>query len=299
VFPLHAEFNAIEARASPKPGKRNVHKRFLPALGASIHKGVSLKHPNPYRIPRTLAADAWKATRLISYDHRATGKRGAGSCPVEVPYMNCCTGHCAAASFFDSRLAERDLRRYQRRGPAPSTRMLLSELRRWALHDLHLLDVGTGIGAIPAELATAGLASATIADASAAFLDVARRNVGSRYGSRPTRFILGDFTTTAGLLPEADIVTLDRVVCCYPDAAALLGAAAMQSRRLLAFTHPRDRWYIRVVFALGNFVFRLRGISFRIFVHSPQQMAAVLEAAGFALSTHCESFFWSFQLYCR
>jgi 2-polyprenyl-3-methyl-5-hydroxy-6-metoxy-1,4-benzoquinol methylase len=213
--------------------------------------------------------------------------------------MTCCTGHCAAAGFFNSRIAERDLRRYRRRGPAASTGMLLSELRRWPLEGLHLLDVGAGIGVIPAELATAGLASATLADASPAFLEVARRNVGSRYGSRPAQFVLGDFAATAANLPDADIVTLDRVVCCYPDAAALLNAAATRSRRLLAFTHPRDRWYIRVGFALGNFIFRLVRNPFRIFVHSPQHMASILEAAGFVGAAHRESFLWSFHLYSR
>jgi hypothetical protein len=42
----------------------------------------------------------------------------------------------------------------------------------------------------------------------------------------------------AGTLPDADVVTLDRVVCCYPDPEALLGAAA-KTRQVLAFTYPR------------------------------------------------------------
>ena len=49
---------------------------------------------------------------------------------TDVHGMTCCTGHCAEAGFFNSRVAERDLRRYRRRGPDASTRMLLAELRR-------------------------------------------------------------------------------------------------------------------------------------------------------------------------
>jgi len=213
--------------------------------------------------------------------------------------MTCCAGHCAAAGFFDSRIANRDLRRYQRRGPDASTRMLLAELRRWQLQDLELLDVGSGIGVIARELAAAGLASATLADASPAYLELARRNVGSRYGSHPTQFILGDFTTTAASLPEADVVTLDRVVCCYPDASALLSAAAARSRRLLAVTHPADRWYLRAGFSVMNFFLWIGRSPFRIFVHPTHQMAAVLEAAGFVRATHRESLLWSFSLYSR
>jgi SAM-dependent methyltransferase len=213
--------------------------------------------------------------------------------------MTCCAGHCAAAGFFNRRIAERDLRRYQRRGPDTSTRMLLTELRRWPLQDLQLLDVGSGIGVIAAELAASGLAGATLADASPAYLELARRNVGSRYGSRPTQFILGDFAATSATLPEADVVTLDRVVCCYPDAGALLSAAAARSRRLLAFTHPLRRWYLRAGFAVMNFFFWIVRNPFRIFVHSPQQMASVLETAGFIRAAHRESFLWSFYLYRR
>jgi magnesium-protoporphyrin O-methyltransferase len=213
--------------------------------------------------------------------------------------MTCCAGHCAAAGFFNRRIAERDLRRYQRRGPDTSTRMLLTELRRLPLQDLQLLDVGSGIGVIAAELAASGLAGAMLADASPAYLELARRNVGSRYGSRPTQFILGDFAATSAALPEADIVTLDRVVCCYPDAGALLSAAAARSRRLLAFTHPPRRCYLRAGFAVLNFFFWLSRNPFRIFVHSPQQMASVLEAAGFIRAAHRESFLWSFSLYRR
>src|SRR5262249_22228235 len=155
---------------------------------------------------------------------------------AEVHGMTCCTGHCAAAGFFGSRMAERDLRRYRRRGPDASTRMLLAELRRWPLEGLHLLDVGGGIGAIASELAIASLASATLAEASPAYLDVARRNISSRYPSGSTQFILGDFAQTGDTLPDADVVTLDRVVCCYPDADALLRTAAARARRLLAFS---------------------------------------------------------------
>jgi magnesium-protoporphyrin O-methyltransferase len=84
-------------------------------------------------------------------------------------------------------------------------------------------------------------------------LEVARREVGPKYGSRSTQFIQGDFVAISGTLPDADVVTLDRVVCCYPDAEVLLGAAAARTRQLLALTYPRDRWYVRTLFASGNF----------------------------------------------
>ena len=213
--------------------------------------------------------------------------------------MTCCTGPCAAAAHFNSKKAERDLRRYQRRGPDATTRILLSELRRWALQGLRLLDVSGGIGVIAVELAGAGLAGVTLADASAGYLEAARRHLASRDASVPAQFVLGDFAAVAGSLPDADIVTLDRVVCCYPDVEALLQGAAARARCMVAFTYPRDRWYVHASVVLENSWYRLRQDAFRAFVHSPERMCSVLEAAGFVRAARHATLGWALDLYHR
>jgi 2-polyprenyl-3-methyl-5-hydroxy-6-metoxy-1,4-benzoquinol methylase len=213
--------------------------------------------------------------------------------------MVCCTGYCAAEAQFNHKVAERDLRRYRRRGADATTRLMLAELRRWPLEGWRLLDVGGGIGVISKELASTGIASATIVEASPAYLEVARREAGSQYGSRPTQFILGDFAVIADTLPDADVVTLDRVVCCYPDAEALLRQAARQARQLLAFTYPRDRWYVRTLIVLENLWLRMTGKEFRAFVHTPDRMGAVLESAGLVRATRRETLVWTLDLYRR
>src|SRR5258707_10514453 len=154
--------------------------------------------------------------------------------------MVCCTAYCAAEAQFNHKVAEGDLLRYRRRGADATTRLLLAELRRWPLEGRRLLDIGGGIGVISRELADTGIASATIVEASPAYLEVARREAGSQYGTSPTQFILGDFAVIADTLPHADVVTLDRVVCCYADAEALLqkagGGRANCSRSLIPET---------------------------------------------------------------
>jgi 2-polyprenyl-3-methyl-5-hydroxy-6-metoxy-1,4-benzoquinol methylase len=213
--------------------------------------------------------------------------------------MVCCSGYCAAVAQFNHKVAERDLRRYRRRGADATTRLMLAELRRWPLEGRRLLDVGGGIGVISRELADTGVASATIVEASSAYLEVARREAGSQDGSRPTHFILGDFAVIADTLPEADVVTLDRVVCCYPDAEALLQQAAGRARQLLAFTYPRDRWYVRALIGLENFWRRLTGKEFRAFIHGPGRMGAVLEAAGLVRHARRDTSVWRLDLYRR
>jgi 2-polyprenyl-3-methyl-5-hydroxy-6-metoxy-1,4-benzoquinol methylase len=212
--------------------------------------------------------------------------------------MACCGGCCAASDIFGSKVAERDLKRYRRRGPSSITRLLLQELRRSPLKRSELLDIGTGIGVIPAELADS-VSAATLVEASSAYLDVARREiVGPRYGAA-ARFLLGDFVHIAETVPAADVVTLDRVVCCYPDAEAMLNAAAVRARRLLALSYPRERWYVRAFFAFGNLFFRLKGSQFRAFVHPPQRMREVLERDGLVHAARFGTFVWIGDVYFR
>jgi len=198
--------------------------------------------------------------------------------------MMCCTRYCAAEAKFDRKVAERDLRSYHRDGAAALTKLLLSELRRWPLEGADILDVGGGIGVISMELAAAGIRSATVVEASPAYLEVARREVGSRYGSRPTQFVLGDFAAIAPTLADAE---------------ALLRGVAARARRLVALTYPRDRWYMRTWTGLQNFWRKLSGNAFRSFIHPPQRMDAVLEAAGFVRATQQGKGVWVLDLFHR
>src|SRR5260370_17596549 len=104
--------------------------------------------------------------------------------------MACCTGYCVAEVQFNHKVAERDLRRYRRRGADASTRLLLAELRCWPLEGRRLLDIGGGIGVISRDLADTANASATIVEAPPAYLEVARRAAASQNPPLPPQFIL-------------------------------------------------------------------------------------------------------------
>ena len=62
-----------------------------------------------------------------------------------------------------------------------------------------------------------------------------RRPGPKRHGSR-IEFRLGDFLTLAPELAAADLVTLDRVVCCYTDFEPLLRVSASKARRWYALS---------------------------------------------------------------
>ncbi len=78
------------------------------------------------------------------------------------------------------------------------------------------------------------------------------------------------------------MVVLHRVVCCYPDYARLLGAAAAHARRLLVFSYPRRNAVSRLFIAAQNVGYRVRRMEFRTFAHPPSAMLAVLRDRGLA-----------------
>ena len=89
-----------------------------------------------------------------------------------------------------------------------------------------------------------------------------------------------DFARAASDVPQADIVLLHRVICCYPDMETLVGAAADHAGRLLALSFPADRWWWHIGRVLTNMWFRLRGCAFRLYLHHPHRILEVAEHAG-------------------
>ena len=194
--------------------------------------------------------------------------------------MSCCS-HCAAnASQSDPKRAEKDRARYQRKGPDPTTKLILEQLRPITRPGDTLLDVGGGIGVIGLELQTSGLREIVLVDAAPSSLSVAETLFANTGSSAQFRAVSGDFAELSAPL-TADIVTLDRVVCCYVDYVALLTRAAASARRTLALSFPRERWFVRLRVAAENLGRRITGNAFRTFVHPPAAMTALLRDVGF------------------
>ena len=212
--------------------------------------------------------------------------------------VTCCQCN-GIESEFDARLANRELRRFRRRGPRRSTRLLIDSLR-WALSPgATLLDVGGGIGAIHHVLLDEGAARAIHVDGSSAYIAAARNEARNRGHAERVEFVHGDFVTLAAGLPDADVVTLDRVICCYPDMPALVGAAARKAGRAFGAVYPPDVWWIRLGVRGINTLMWLRRSEFRAFVHSPKSIEAVLKEHGLDRVTRQRTFGWEIATFAR
>jgi magnesium-protoporphyrin O-methyltransferase len=199
---------------------------------------------------------------------------------------------------FTARLAESNRRRYERRGPNPTTRFLRDGVIA-AGGGRSVLDIGAGIGALSLELLARGFTAATLVEASPAYAAAARKSAAERGLAGQVDLHTGDFVELASRLAPADAVVLDRVVCCYPAYGPLLEAAIACSRRLFGYSYPRERWDVRGVIGLENTVRRWTGGSFRAFVHPEAGMSAVLVARGFRRVSRRQSFAWCADVYAR
>ena len=200
---------------------------------------------------------------------------------------------------FDDAEANAELDRFRRRGPRKTTRLLIEGVKEAGVSGLTLLDVGGGVGAVHLGLLAAGADSAVDVDASSAFLRAARAEAASRGLARRIAHRFGNFVEMAAEISPADIVTLDRVLCCYHDMESLLGASARHATSTLGMVFPRDTWRGRFMNRLLNLVQRIKGTPFRTFVHPHTRVAEILRASGLESTFQRTTFFWQVEVFRR
>ncbi|HJP90301.1 MAG TPA: methyltransferase domain-containing protein [Candidatus Limnocylindrales bacterium] len=206
---------------------------------------------------------------------------------------------CCSVNTFSRREAEADLRTYERAGVTGATKALIDAIRAQGIAGASLLDVGGGIGAIQLELLASGLGSAQSVDATAAYVEVARSEAERRGYAERTRHLVGTLADLGDTVDAADIVTLDKVVCCDPDLESLLAGVTRHARRTIGLVYPRVTWWNRLAarfFAVWGRVTRDRT---RWYLHRTARVDGLLHEAGFERRSVTETFIWQVALYVR
>ena len=192
---------------------------------------------------------------------------------------SCCTPS-GYRKIFGARTARRDVRKYRRRGLDKAARRIVGFLAGRGVQGDSVLEVGGGIGAIQLELLRAGAARATNVELSPEYEPPARELLREAGLEERVERRLGDFVRDAEDLEPADDVVLHRVVCCYPDPEALVGAAADHARRRLVLSFPPDTALFRSGSAVFNAFLALTQTEFRTFVHPVASILAAARARG-------------------
>ena len=188
---------------------------------------------------------------------------------------------------------------------APVTRDLVAELEAVGIDGRTVLDVGCGTGDLALAMLARGATEAHGIDLGQGAIGNARSLAEDRGLAERATFEVGDGSTAP--LPDADVVLLHRVVCCYPDASGLLEHTLAVTGDVFAFSAPVDRgvvgfWNRRLV-GVANVWYGLRARKFRgfrTFVHDLDAIDGTIRAAGFTRRRHARSrVVWELAVYTR
>jgi hypothetical protein len=155
------------------------------------------------------------------------------------------------------------------------------------------------VGAIQHELLESGVSLVTSVEASAAYISAARKEARLRGHAARVSYYHGNFVELAGDLPPADIVTLDRVLCCFDDMESLVETSVGRAGWLYGLVFPRETWWLKVGVASENLFYRLRGISFRGFIHPTKTVLSILQDHGFTRKFYHQTLIWQVLVYAR
>jgi hypothetical protein len=192
---------------------------------------------------------------------------------------DCCTPK-GYRQIFSEKNARSEARRYRREGLDGTSRRIADLLRKRGVAGKTLLEVGGGVGAIEIELLKAGMAHAVNVELTPTYETAAGELLAEAgLADRVERRVM-DFVDAGTDIETADVVVMNRVICCYADMPRLAGAAAERARDVLVMSFPNDRWWTRLGLTLANFGFRVVRMQFRVFMHSPDLVLAAAEQHG-------------------
>lgn len=195
--------------------------------------------------------------------------------------MECCQCEGIETRFNQEYVAKK-LQRYHEKGPKESTRILIEVLTETLDNDMTLLDIGSGIGDIQHALLGEGVKESFNCEASSAFIDACKQEAERQGNANRITHIKGDFVDIVDSIPAADIVTLDRVICCYHDMPDLVNKSLSKAQKLYGIVIPIDKWWVKLGISIYyNLRFLIQRNPFRVFIHPNEAVETLIYNYGF------------------
>jgi hypothetical protein len=195
---------------------------------------------------------------------------------------------------FKPRIARRSLEQYRKKGHGDLERRMVAAASEGGLEGARVLEIGGGIGTIQSELLEAGAERGEVVELVPAWEPYALELARERRLEERTSFRIVDVLENPASVEPAEVVVMNRVVCCSPEGVALAGAAARLAARTLVLSFPRDVFWVRAGVRVVNAGLRLVGRSFRVFAHPREALLGAAEAEGFGLARSGQSGPWEF-----
>lgn len=194
--------------------------------------------------------------------------------------MECCTVN-GLDKYFDAENAQQKVEDYLADGLEERARYIVDFLQEQGLAGHSLLEIGCGVGSLLLELLKAGAERGIGVDAAPAAITAAQDLAGQLGLAGRADYQVRDFAQSPEMVAAADIVVMDRVICCYPKMEELVVPAAQHANKFIALTYPRDLLWVRLRIILENFFYRLGRIAFRTYLHPPAEILSTVVHQGF------------------
>ena len=210
--------------------------------------------------------------------------------------MACCQ-HQMIDDRFDQDFVAKKVQQYRRSGLKTETKLLVEALKSEGVDGLTLLDVGGGLGTIAHELMKAGVRQTVSVEASQAFIDAAQTEAARQGLADKMTFMHGDLVEITSQVPRADVVTLDKVVCCYRDMESLVRVSVEKAQKLYGLVYPRDNWWMKIGIGFENLLQNLKGDDWRMYVHPTSEVDRLIREHGLRQRFHRALIGWQIVVY--
>jgi 2-polyprenyl-3-methyl-5-hydroxy-6-metoxy-1,4-benzoquinol methylase len=194
--------------------------------------------------------------------------------------LSCCAINGIDEMFDDSNAAK-ELKKYQNRGVTGTTKILVNFFETADLGGKTLLDIGGGVGIIQHELIKNGITKAISVEASTAYNKASKVEAKARGHTNSIKYIEGDFVTSSIDVPDVDIVTLERVICCYPNMKDLVSKSLDHTKEFYGIVYPRGNIILKIGTSLLNLYQKISGKEYRSYVHSQKEFYEITKEKGF------------------
>ena len=200
---------------------------------------------------------------------------------------------------FSDKYARNELKAYRKSGGSKSTKMLIEAIKDQNLEKASLLDIGGGDGTIQLALLENGVSNSTVVDASEGYLAVAMEEAERQGVREKVSYHHGDFVEIAANIKPADLVTMDKVICCYDDMANLVGNSVALAKHHYGIVFPIDNAFSQIHDFFYNIWMRITRNPFRAYLHPTPAIEALIFKYGFQRSSYQRQGLWQIILYSK
>jgi len=211
---------------------------------------------------------------------------------------DCCTPK-GYRQIFSEKNAAGEAKRYRSKGLDGTSKRIFDFVRERGVEGKTLLEVGGGIGAIEIELLKAGMARAINVELTPTYESAARELLAEAGLTDQVGRRVMDFAEAGPEVEAADVVVMNRVICCYPDMPKLASAAAERAGEVLVMSFPNRQWWTRLGLTVANLGFRVVKMQFRVFLHPPELIQAAVQQQGFRIRFNERGLLWQVNAFER